>query len=147
VHDRLAGHGLGTEVQLAGLMHAVYGTDGFDLTLLGLDQRATLRDLIGVDAERQVYLYAAGDRGRTWRTLPQTRQVFNRFTGQIETPGPAELRAFADLSIVNELDVAEQSPAIAEKHGDYFRSVFASWSDLASPQVVADAERVLYQVP
>ena len=60
----------------------------------------------------------------------------------------ADLRAFADLSIVNELDVAERDPAIAERYGDYFRGVFAGWADIASPAVIADAEKVLgYQSP
>jgi hypothetical protein len=47
------------------------------------------------------------------------------------------------LSIVNELDVYERSPEIAEKAGDYFRSVFPSWEPITSPAVMADARRVL----
>jgi hypothetical protein len=34
VHDRLAALGHPPQVALAGLAHAAYGTDGFDLTLL-----------------------------------------------------------------------------------------------------------------
>ena len=60
-----------------------------------------------------------------------------------EAPTPAELRAFADLSIVNELDVYEHSAEIAAKVGDYFRSVFPSWAPLVSPAVLADCRRVL----
>ena len=57
--------------------------------------------------------------------------------------GRARTRAFADLSIVNELDVYERSPEIAEKAGDYFRSVFPAWAPITSPAVMADARRVL----
>jgi hypothetical protein len=143
VHDRLGRLGQGADVQLAGLAHAAYGTDGFDLVLLDPADRTTLRDIVGESAERLVHLYGACDRGRTWRRLPETGEVWNRFTHEVESPGPALLQPFADLSIVNELDVVEQDPAVGEKFGDYFRSLFTSWDQIASPQVTAEARRVL----
>ncbi|MDG4797733.1 DUF6817 domain-containing protein [Micromonospora sp. WMMD1082] len=143
VHDRLRGLGLGVDVQLAGLTHAAYGTDGFDVVLLDRADRETLRALIGETAERLVYRYGACDRRRSWRHLADTRQVVDRFTGEVQTLGAAELRSFVDLCIVNELDVVEQSPAIAERHGPYLRTLFASWASLASPPVNAEARRVL----
>ena len=143
VHDRLAGHGLDAGVRLAGLTHAAYGTDGFRAVLLDVSDRAELRALIGAAAEQAVYRYGGCDRGRTWRALPRTRTIWSRFTGHAESPTPDELRAFVDLSIVNELDVCEHAPEIAEKHGDYFRGIFAGWAPLASPAVLADARAVL----
>jgi hypothetical protein len=143
VSERLAVLGCGSEVQAAGLTHAVYGTDGFDLTLLDRADRAVLRDLVGADAEELVYLYGACDRGRSWRELAQTGQLFDRFTGQVRTPDAVQLRSLTDLSIVNELDVIEHDPAVADRHGAYFRELFASWAPLASAQVVRDAQRVL----
>jgi uncharacterized protein DUF6817 len=148
VHDRLADLGAGADVKLAGLTHAAYGTDGFALTLLDVAERAELRALIGAHAEEHVYRYGGCDRGRTWRALGATGLIWSRFTGHVESPPVADLRAFADLSIVNELDVAERIPAIAAKHGDYFRGVFAGWAGIASPAVIAEAEKVLgYQSP
>ena len=143
VADRLAGHGASEMECLAALTHAAYGTDGFPVVLLDVVHRATLRDLIGAEAEELVYRYGGCDRGRTWRALPSTGVIWNRFTGNSAAPTPAELRAFADLSIVNELDVYERSPEIAEKAGDYFRSVFPDWAPITSPAVLADARRVL----
>jgi hypothetical protein len=143
VHDRLCTLGLGPDVQLAGLTHAVYGTDGFGVSLLDVADRQILRDLVGVAVELQVYRYGGCDRGHTWRALGATCLIRSRFNGACESPPPDELRAFVDLSIVNELDVAEHDPAIAAKYGDYFRDIFAGWSHLASPAVVAEAERVL----
>jgi hypothetical protein len=143
VHDRLTALGLDEELQLAGLTHAVYSTDGFAVALLDVAARAELRELVGSQAEQIVYCYAGCDRGRTWRALGQTRIVWSRFNGESESPTPAELRAFVDLSIVNELDVVGQDPAIAEKHGPYFRTTFDSWAELASPAVIADARKVL----
>ena len=143
VAERLAGHGASSAVCLAALTHAAYGTDGFPAVLLDVTSRRTLRGLIGAEAEEIVYRYGGCDRGRTWRALPSTRLIWSRFTGHSESPTPGELRDFADLSIVNELDVYERSPEIAAKAGDYFRSVFPEWRPLASSSVMADARRVL----
>ena len=143
VADRLAGLGASPELCRAALTHAAYGTDGFPLTLLDVAERETLRSLIGVPAEEIVYRYGGCDRDRTWRQLPETRAVWNRFTGSRSTPSAAGLRDFVDLSIVNELDVYERSPEIAAKAGDYFRAVFPTWAPLASPAVMADARAVL----
>jgi hypothetical protein len=143
VADRLAGHGGSAAECLAALTHAAYGTDGFPVALLDVGDRAVLRELIGEEAEELVYRYGGCDRGRTWRALPSTGVIWSRFTGHSASPTPAGLRAFADLSIVNELDVYERSPEIAEKAGDYFRSVFPTWEPITSPSVLADARRVL----
>jgi hypothetical protein len=143
VSERLAVLGCSSEVQTAGLAHAVYGTDGFGLALLDPADRAVLRDLVGADAEELVYLYGACDRGRSWRELAETGQVFDRFVRQVRTPNVAQLRSLVDLSIVNELDVIEQDPAVADRHGTYFRELFASWAPLASERVIRDAHRVL----
>jgi hypothetical protein len=148
VHDRMAAHGLALDVRLAGLTHAAYGTDGFPVALLDIAERRRLREVVGERAERLVYLYGGCDRGRTWRALAVTGAIRCRFTGTCESPPPDELRAFVDLSIVNELDVAEHDPAIAARHGDHLRDIFARWAPLASPAVLADAGRVLgYQLP
>ena len=143
VHDRLGALGHDPQVQLAGLAHAVYGTDGFDLTLLDVADRGTLRELVGDRAETLIYLYGACDRSRTWKTLPDTTQVCDRFTGAPRALAPEQVRPFTDLSIVNELDVAEQDPAFVTRYGDYFRRLFATWAPLASPAVLAEARRIL----
>jgi uncharacterized protein DUF6817 len=143
VHDRLAALGADPDLRLAGLTHAAYGTDGFPVTLLDVADRAELRALIGERAEQLVYRYGGCDRGRTWRALATSETIWSRFTEHADSPTPEDLRAFVDLSIVNELDVHEQSAEIAAKYGEYFRSIFAGWSTLASPAVLADAKRLL----
>jgi hypothetical protein len=143
VHDRLGALGHDPEVQLAGLAHAAYGTDGFDLALLPVTDRDTLRALVGERAEALIHLYGACDRSRTWRSLAGTRTVWDRFTGGPRPLAPEQVRPFTDLSIVNELDVAEQDPTFVARHGGYFRELFTSWAPLASPAVVAEAARVL----
>jgi hypothetical protein len=143
VHDRLGALGHDPWVRVAGLAHAVYGTDGFDLTLLELTDRDTLRELAGEDTEELIYLYGACDRSRTWQALPDTGQVWDRFTAGPRSLAPEQVRPFTDLSIVNELDVAEQDPSFVTRHGAYFRTLFDSWAPLASPAVLAGARRIL----
>ncbi|MFF5217056.1 DUF6817 domain-containing protein [Micromonospora sp. NPDC000442] len=143
VHDRLADLGCDIDAQLAGLAHAGYGTDGFDVTLLDRADRVTLRNLIGDDAEALVYLYGACDRRRTWRQLAEAGVVVDRFTDQTWHLKSDQRQPFVDLSIVNELDVIEQDPATADRYGDYFRSLFAAWAPIASRQVIGEAQRLL----
>lgn len=142
IFERLTRHGASPELQYAGLAHAVYGTDGFDVVLLDRLDRQPLRALVGLETELLIYRYGGCDRSRTWSELAEAKQVWSRFDGSGATLTPPELRAFVDLSIVNELDVIERSPAMAEKYGDYFRDLFATWRPLASPQVMADADAV-----
>lgn len=142
VQQRLSQLGAPEPVQLAGRAHAVYGTDGFTLSLLTLDERPMLAGIIGQEAEQLVYRYGACDRKRTWDALPDTRQVRDRFTDACDELDTGELRAFADLSIVNEVDVAENSQEFLDRYGDYFRRLTAAWAPLLSPAVLADARRV-----
>ncbi|RBY79350.1 hypothetical protein DQ239_06875 [Blastococcus sp. TF02-09] len=143
VQQRLAQLGAPEAVQLAARAHAVYGTDGFDVTLLGLEERPLLAGIIGDDAEQLVYRYGACDRDRTWDALADTGRVWNRFTSDSEVLDQDQLRAFTDLSIVNELDIAEQSAEFLDRHGDYFRRLTSSWAPVLSEAVLADARRVL----
>jgi hypothetical protein len=143
VSDRMRALGLREDVCLAGLAHAAYGTDGFPVTLLDWTDRTPLADLVGDAAEQLVYLYCACDRALTWRSLAETAEVTDRFTGRVTRLDPVPLRDFVDLSIVNELDVLEQSATSARRHGDYYRTLFPAWSPLASPSVAADASAVL----
>jgi hypothetical protein len=143
VRLRLAELGASTALQLAGRAHAVYGTDGFDVPLLRLDERPLLAGLIGEHAERLVYRYGACDRSRTWGEFPATRRVHDRFTGEVESLTTEEAGAFAELSLVNELDVAEHAPGFLEQHGEFFRRLAAAWAPLLGPAVTAEAHRVL----
>lgn len=106
------------DVQLAGLCHAVYGTDGFSSALLDTTERSTLAAAIGKPAEALVYLYGSCDRASTY---PQTGQdmvvVKDRFTGETVTPDVDALRGFAEITAANELDVVRHNADIAERHG------------------------------
>jgi len=143
VEQRLADLGAGPDLQLAGLTHAVYGTDGFARSLLDWSNRGSLRSAVGEAAETLVYLYGACDRDRTWPSLTDTTTVHDRFTGRPWRLDASQLVPFVDLSIVNELDVIEQNPAMLTKHGTYFSDLFTRWAPVGSPSVIAEARRVL----
>jgi hypothetical protein len=142
VQQRLARLGASETVQLAGRVHAVYGTDGFAVRLLTLEERPLLADIVGEKAEKLVYQYGACDRGRSWDTLAETARVWDRFSENVHVLDREQLQAFSDLSLVNELDVAEHSPEFLEQHGDYFRRLTDAWEPLLSAPVLADARRV-----
>ena len=143
VQQRLAALGHDRDVQAAALTHAAYGTDGFDLALLFWQERDTLRELIGPDAEELVHLYGACDRDLSWPDLATTHRITDRFTGAVVRLTDWQLTPFVDLSIVNELDVLEQDPSLLAAHRAYFTGLFAAWEPVTSPAVATEARRVL----
>jgi catechol 2,3-dioxygenase-like lactoylglutathione lyase family enzyme len=137
VADLLRDWGAGQVVQAAGLCHACYGTDGYDHPLLDVGQRGKLAELIGPGAESLVYLYASCDRGAVYPGLAGTGPVpfRDRFTGRTFTPPEPRIRAFAELTAANELDLVRHSPELAARHEagllDLFTRVRRLLSDAA----------------
>jgi hypothetical protein len=128
----------------AGLCHAFYGTDGFDVTLLNLDQRAVLANAIGNEAEELVYFYASCDRRASYRTLPEPDAEFiNRFTGERTTPTLDQRQDFAELTAANELDIAAVSPPMHERYSASLLDLFTRWRPLLSPQAWDHADKIL----
>ena len=110
--------GASIDLQLAGLCHATYGTDGFGVTLLDRTERSTLAALIGDPAEAIVYLYGSCDRDSTYPQMGSDVVVFtDRFTGNTTTPDAAALCAFAELTAANELDVVRNNRELADRYG------------------------------
>jgi hypothetical protein len=118
VSRKLADWGAPPEVQVAGLCHAAYGTDGFAPYLLDPAERSVLIDLIGLRAESLVYLYASCDRAVTYpRLRGGERPVFrDRFTGAELEPDAEGLRAFVEITAANELDVFAHNEELASRY-------------------------------
>src|SRR5215472_18277232 len=76
VHALLAQWGARPAVQLAGLCHAFYGTDGFATALGSPGRRDELAAIIGEEAERLVYLYASCDRRLSYPHLAESAGPF-----------------------------------------------------------------------
>jgi uncharacterized protein DUF6817 len=120
-------------VRLAGLCHAWYGTDGFDAALGGVAFRNELTAIIGADAERLVYFYASCDRRFSYPHLAQSGGLFrDRFTGTVLCPPLAMRRDFAELTVANELDIANVNPRTRARYGAELLELFTSWKDLLS---------------
>jgi hypothetical protein len=141
VRESLAAWGSDEVVQLAGLCHAGYGTDGFDTTLLELSERDTLAEVIGVPAERLVYLYGSCDRRRTYPALsgPEPIAFHDRFTGDVVLPDRAAVRAFLEITVANELDVAEHNATLAEKIGPWLQQLLSDCHAMLGPAAFADS--------
>jgi hypothetical protein len=107
------------DMQLAGACHAFYGTDGFDVALIDLDERATLVAAIGPRAESIVYQYASCDRTRTYPLLGVGSPVafHDRFIGCAHGIDEPAVRSFIELTAANELDVLSQRPDMAAEFG------------------------------
>ncbi len=111
--ELLRSWGSSEELCLAGLCHAVYGTDGFAPYLVPSDDRGVLPALVGAGVEETVYLYASCDRSVVYPQLAGDGPVLfrDRFRQQTVIPTDAQLRDFVDLTLANELDVAGQVEA------------------------------------
>lgn len=135
VADTLAAWGAPTALQLAGLCHAAYGTDGFAVALLDLTDRAVLVGAIGAEAEALVYRYGSCDRGAVYPRFGRPVPVVftDRFTGAESTPSDAEVRAFVELTAANELDVLAHNADLAEKYGGALLGLFTRARPWLSP--------------
>lgn len=134
VRRRLADWGARYEVQLAGLCHAAYGTDGFARSLMGLGDRPVLAALVGERAEALVYLYASCDRAATYPRLGGDRPFFrDRFTGTDHDAATEDLRAFLEITAANELDVFEHNRELSIRHSPGLRLVLEPVRHLLSP--------------
>jgi hypothetical protein len=135
--------GCSETVSLAGLCHAVYGTDGFPEALLTIEERQLLSGVAGADVEALVYLYASCDRTFTYPRLSQGRGDFrNRFTGRRFSPTAGQLRDFVDLTLANETDVgfigtSNQDPP------EWLLTMFNQFHHLASASVGEGFDRLL----
>jgi hypothetical protein len=141
VQERLSGYGASEALQLAGLMHAAYSTDGFDTALLTREERPVLTQAIGEAAETIVYRYAATDRVPFYRQLGQPLVVWtDRFTRSGITFDPADVAPLVELTVANELDVLEHLGVAPD---DAFLDLFTRARPAMSTRAWADVTRTL----
>jgi len=145
VAARLEDWGAPPAVQIAGLCHASYGTDGFSPTLLDLSERATLVKWIGARAESLVYLYCSCDRAAVYPSLIGRASVpfRDRFTGLTHTPSDEDLHAFVEITAANELDVVGHNAELAVVYGATLFRLFSEIRAWLSPAAWADCMNVL----
>ncbi|AQZ62466.1 hypothetical protein BKM31_14245 [[Actinomadura] parvosata subsp. kistnae] len=152
-HRSLLDHLVGTEqllrswgcpddVAIAGLCHAVYGTDGLVAPLVELADRPKLSALIGDAAESAVHLYGCCDRKFVYPQLGNGAEVTwrDRFTGREWVVDAAELATFTLLTWANALEAAG-----AGTDGDWsaVSYLFLLTADLVGPQPKQAATEIL----
>ncbi|MEF2528390.1 MULTISPECIES: DUF6817 domain-containing protein [Streptomyces] len=143
VRDLLGAWGARPDLRLAGLCHAVYGTDGFPVALLPVGRRAEVAGAVGVEAERLAYVYASCDRGVSYPGLGAEGVIRDRFTGEERRPGGREVRDFAELTAANELDLARTDPAFRRAWGGELAALFRRWEGLLSEPARRECRAVL----
>lgn len=144
VGSRLGDWGARPAVQVAGLCHAFYGTDGFDTSLLDVGRRADLATVIGEEAESLVYFYASCDRQASYPTLADEDALFrDRFTGDTFTPPVQRRRDFAEITAANELDLVLHSPDMRARWGEGLARLFTRWQPLLSDSAQRDCRESL----
>jgi len=138
VRELLEEWGAGDDVQLAGLCHAAYGTDGFATGLLATTERDRLVAAVGAPAEALVYLYGSCRRDDVYPRLDESSVPFtDRFTGATTVPDDVLLRGFVEITAANELDVVRHNAAIAAEHGAGLRRLMRRAERHLSPAAVA----------
>ena len=148
VRERLSLWDARPALQLAGLCHAFYGTDGFSTALLPLDRRMELAGIIGTEAEAIVYLYGSCDRKATYPTLTDTAGAFHdRFTGLTHMPQPRHRRDFAELTAANELDLACVDGVFRQRHGPELLALFTRFRNLLTRDAWHECRQVLASSP
>jgi uncharacterized protein DUF6817 len=145
LNGSLAAHLCGTEALLrawganeslcvAGLFHAVYGTDGYDQALTSLVDRNVISELIGPEAEELAYLYGACNRKVFYpRIGTQNQLVFaDRFTNTEYAISQTQLAGMCELIMANELEIAGNSAEFRAKNGAALSRFFGRMSGLVS---------------
>ncbi|GEM_PF-590382 len=124
----------------AGLYHAVYGTQ--PMKRLGIphgeyspDDRPKIREIIGEESERLVYLYGACDREYFYPQIGSPMAVYrDRFTGKkMELPSKT-LRGILEITIANELEICLSGPMFKENNRDNYIGLFNRFKGLVSTQ-------------
>ncbi|KAA2257537.1 alpha/beta hydrolase [Solihabitans fulvus] len=111
-------------------VHAAYGTDGFPEGLAGAT-RDCLVAVVGAQAEALVERYGSCDRAASYPSFRTPEPVHvHRATGRRTAFTDVQLRAFAELTIANELDVFAHSPELAARHARETMRLFTSWSSI-----------------
>jgi hypothetical protein len=111
--------GCSETVYLAGLFHAVYGTESFryqtDLTV----HREAVQNVIGASAERIAWLFGISTGKSLWNQFGSLStsisegpkaSLTHRITGEALACDQSELLALADITLANALDQAQYLP-------------------------------------
>ncbi len=132
-----------SDLQDAGLYHAVYGTDGFDEIMVSIKRRNEVADIIGKSAEEIVYQYCACDRKHFFANVGDDEPKFiNRFSKESYYLTLEMLKDFCELTAANEIEIAIDNPAFLAEHGSGLLSIFSKMSPYLSLKAQAKVMEV-----
>lgn len=156
VNGSLESHLRGTEALLrrwgnrdalcvAGLYHAVYGTDGITGSLAGIDTRADIARIIGAEAERLAYLYGACARDAFHPRIGTANQLrfTDRFAGCDYAITLADLRDLCEITVANELELASAGDHFRARHACELVALVERMEGLVTRAAVAAARDLL----
>ncbi|WP_274561309.1 DUF6817 domain-containing protein [Streptomyces spiramyceticus] len=147
VERKLEEWGAREDVREAGLLHALFAPDGSPdpmYSMLELDQRPRVAEVIGEPAEGLVYLYGAMDRKYTYPHLNDDSDHWrDRFTGEIRTLSQQEIRDLMEISVANECDIASHNPEFHAKYGPEFLVLFTRMRSTISEDAWSEVQNVL----
>ncbi|GAB2575539.1 hypothetical protein ISP15_12840 [Dyella jejuensis] len=102
--DRLRQWGCEEVTCLAGLYHSIYGTNAFRRASVDAANRDQVRQVIGAEAERLVYLFHILERPMALVESLDTFSSFNRKTGEEVELAEDELTKLIEIESANLLD-------------------------------------------
>lgn len=108
--------GVRDAVAVAGMFHSIYSTESFGHQTVPLDRRPLVQELIGQEAERLAFLFAASPRNslrQAIRAIPESGRTVNfnlkhRFQGVEKLT----MKEFWDLLTIDAANTAEQSETV-----------------------------------
>lgn len=132
-------------VCLAGLYHAVYGTDGITGWLVAPTARHTITEIIGTEAEALAYLYGACARAVFHPRIGTCEELryADRFAGCEYAITKARLRDFCEITVANELELAGRNERFRLRYRDELARFFERMQGLASETALLAARETL----
>lgn len=113
-HDLLQEWGNPETVCHAGLLHGVYGTWHVSHVTVPLDQRGTIRALIGEEAERLVYIFAVTERPKDFiESLDRGRiEIRDHHAGEMMSLTRETLDRLLEIEAANIIQQREPADAV-----------------------------------
>ncbi|MDE0301366.1 MAG: hypothetical protein OXN17_22290 [Candidatus Poribacteria bacterium] len=135
-------------VCLAGLCHAVYGTQGFQQGILEPDERHLLQEVIGLDAEGLAYFYCSCDRSSLYPTIGASGgfKFHDRFTGDRYEPSEQMVCDFLEVTFSNEVELGSLSPEFVNNCREFFQDFMPRCKPYVSQSAFEAAVR-LFELP
>ena len=135
-------------LQTAGLFHAAYGTAGFDESMVSLEQRASIAEVIGQDEEKLVYLYCSCDRGFVFPQFDGRPQVIfrDRFNQKEFVLSSSDAALFCELTVANELELVYASEGFKQEYGKALYGLFRGMEHYLSEVAICTYREALEDI-